>query len=191
MPLLTIIAGPNGSGKSTITRRLEFEGKHRLLDPDAIAKRIDPEDSSRAAVAAGRETILRTREYLAAGQSFAMETTLASRGPIESMAEARQLGFEVELWYICLEAPEWNIQRVGERVRQGGHGVPESDIRRRYERSLQNLPVALRNANKATVYDNAGAIPRLVLKTRNGEVAWLAPDAPAWVTNAVEALTAN
>lgn len=191
MPLLTVIAGPNGSGKSTITRRLEFEGKDHLLDPDAIAKRLDPADPSRAAVAAGRETILRTREYLAARQSFAMETTLASRGPIESMIEARKLGFEVALWYICLEAPEWNVQRVGERVRQGGHSVPEADVRRRYERSLSNLPVALRNADKAAVYDNAGAIPRLVLQTRNGEVAWLAPDAPAWVINAVHALTAN
>ena len=65
MPTLAVIAGPNGSGKSTITRYLDFEGKDRLLDPDAIARRIDPVDPGRAAVTAGREAIRRTREYIA------------------------------------------------------------------------------------------------------------------------------
>jgi predicted ABC-type ATPase len=186
-----VIAGPNGSGKSTFTRRLAFEGRERLLDPDAIAKRIDPEDPSRAAVAAGRETIRRTREYLSAGLSFAVETTLASHGPTDTMTKARELGFAVQLWYVCLDNPERNIRRVNERALSGGHDVPDADIRRRYDRSLGNLPEALRIANRANIYDNGDAAVRLVLQTRNGEVAWLAPDAPAWVTNAVEALTAN
>ena len=191
MPTLTVIAGPNGSGKSTITRYLDFEGKDRLLDPDAIARRIDPVDPGRAAVTAGREAIRRTREYIATGVSFGIETTLSSDGMVATMRQALEAGFSIHISYICLGDPELNVQRVRELVRQGGHNVPEVDIRRRYERSLQILPGALRIAHEASVFENANDEPILFLKIRNGEVAWLAPDAPAWVTNAVEALTAN
>ena len=107
------------------------------------------------------------------------------------MRQALEAGFSIHISYIYLGDPELNVQRVRERVRQGGHNVPEVDIRRRYQRSLQILPGALRIAHEASVFENANDEPILFLKIRNGEVAWLAPDAPAWVTNAVEALTAN
>ena len=51
MPTLTVIAGPNGSGKSTLTQSFEFEGSDRLLDPDAIARGMNPLNPSAAAVA--------------------------------------------------------------------------------------------------------------------------------------------
>jgi predicted ABC-type ATPase len=70
------VGGPNGSGKSSIIRWLEFEGRNNLLEVDAIAKRIDPASPRRAAVAAAKEVIRRTREYLKNHQSFAIETTL-------------------------------------------------------------------------------------------------------------------
>ena len=55
MPTLTVIAGPNGSGKSTLTRSFEFEGRDRLLDPDTIARGLNPLNPSAAAIAAGRD----------------------------------------------------------------------------------------------------------------------------------------
>src|SRR6185437_2717621 len=88
IPILTIIAGPNGSGKSTLTGRLTFEGRENLLDPDAIAKHINPSDPGRAAVTAGREVIKRTRGYLLNCESFSIETTLSGGGYLETMREA-------------------------------------------------------------------------------------------------------
>jgi predicted ABC-type ATPase len=64
LPTLTIIAGPNGSGKSTLTNFFEFEGRERLLDPDAIAVRLNPLSPSASAIAAGREVLQRTEEYV-------------------------------------------------------------------------------------------------------------------------------
>ncbi len=101
MPNLTIFAGPNGSGKSTLTETLDPAIREHLLDPDAIAKRIDPEDPARAALMAGRETLRRTQEYLEAGASFAMETTLSSKNNLRTMQDAKARGFFVELIYIC------------------------------------------------------------------------------------------
>ena len=139
-----VIAGPNGSGKSSVIGQLDYEGRENLLDPDAVAKRIDPKNLQRAAIAAAREVIQRTRHYLRDRQSFAIETTLSGGGVIETMRAAREGGFDVYLTYVCLDTAERNIQRVRERVSRGGHDVPAEDVRRRYERSLAHLPGALR-----------------------------------------------
>ncbi len=77
MPVLTIFAGPNGSGKSSIIRRVDFAGRGNLLEADAIAARIHSGDPGKAAIAAGREVLLRTRGYLDSRQDFAVETTLS------------------------------------------------------------------------------------------------------------------
>jgi predicted ABC-type ATPase len=64
VPTLTVIAGPNGSGKSTLTQFVDFEGRDRLLDPDRIARLLNPSNPTAAAIAAGREVLRRTADYL-------------------------------------------------------------------------------------------------------------------------------
>jgi hypothetical protein len=59
------------------------------------------------------------------------------------MVEAKSRGFEVVLIYIGTESVEINLARIKNRVLQGGHDVPEKDVRRRYQRSFRNLPIAL------------------------------------------------
>ncbi len=188
MPTLTVVGGPNGSGKSSVICAQEFEGLESLLNPDIVAKRINPEDPQRAAVAAAREVILKTREYLDNRQSFAIETTLSSGSTLATMGQAKALGFVVRLLYVCLDTAELNIQRVRERVVQGGHDVPESDIRRRYHRSLSNLPAAPRLAHEGFVFDNSD-LTRKVLETRSGAIVWRADNEPAWVTRICEAIS--
>jgi predicted ABC-type ATPase len=97
------------------------------------------------------------------------------------MRTARERGFTVHLAYICLDSAEVNVQRVRARFAQGGHDVPDADIRRRYERSLANVPLAVRIANTAWLYDNSGHTSRAVMGTRDGLVIWCADDAPGWV----------
>ena len=134
-----VIAGPNGSGKTSVIGQLDYDGRENLLDPDAVARRIDPDNLQRAAITAAREVIQRTRRYLRDQVSFAVETTLSGGGVLETMQLARERGFDVCLTYICLDSAELNIQRVRERVSRGGHDVPADDVRRRYERSVANL----------------------------------------------------
>ncbi len=188
MPTLTVIGGPNGSGKSTFTRKLDFDGRANLLDPDAIARRMNPDDLRLAAINAAREVIQRTRDYLRDEQSFAIETTLSGVSILETMRRARERGFIVRLVYVCVENPDWNIERVRARFAQGGHDVADGDIRRRYERSLGNLPAALRLAHQAVVYDNSAFEPRRVLKTRDGVVVWHGDNEPEWATRTRQAL---
>jgi predicted ABC-type ATPase len=89
VPVLTVIAGPNGSGKSTLTARIGFEGREHLLDPDAVARDINPSNPTAAAIEAGRQVSIRIRDYLLRGTSFAVETTLSGRSIMTLLAVAR------------------------------------------------------------------------------------------------------
>jgi predicted ABC-type ATPase len=80
VPVLTIFAGPNGSGKSSLIRLTEFEGRHNLLEADAIARRVNPKSPGQAAIAAGREVLRLTNAYLERGESFALEKLLPEVG---------------------------------------------------------------------------------------------------------------
>jgi predicted ABC-type ATPase len=184
VPVFTVFAGPNGAGKSTVIKLPEFESRRtNLLEADAIAKRMDPADPLRAAVAAGREVILRTREYLRTRQNFAMETTFSGTRTLVTMREARSEGFRVELVYVGLVDSDYCIRRVRERVAQGGHFVPDDDVKRRYARSVTNLASALGLADKVTVYDNSDVAIRKVLEAAAGVIHWRAENEPAWITS--------
>lgn len=77
---------------------------------------------------------------------------------------------------------ETSIKRVAQRVAEGGHNVPEEDIRRRYTRSLINLPVALQQADRALIFDNSTQVGhRQVLTIENGIITQKARELPEWI----------
>ena len=180
MPTLTVIAGPNGSGKSTLTRSFEFVGRDFLLDPDAMARALNPSNPSAAAIAAGREVLKRTAGYLNRGVSFAVETTLSSRHRVDLIRNAKSRGYEVHLVFIGLDSPERCITRIRNRAARGGHFIPDADVRRRYARSLANAAQALRLADTAKFYDNSGDHARLVLAANAGIAVWREEPVPEW-----------
>ena len=186
MPVLTIFAGPNGSGKSSLIRQVEFEGRGNLLEPDAIASRINPETPQQAGLSAGREVLRRTAEYIRNAESFAIETTLAGGWTNSAIGAALERLFFIRLFYICLDNSERSIQRVRERVAQGGHDVPDADVRRRYTRSLTNASHVLKLVHQGLVFDNSGAEPRPVFEMRGGRVLSLADKIPEWAATLLE-----
>ena len=181
MPTLVVIAGPNGSGKSTLTAAVDFEGRANLVDPDAIAGRMNPSHPETAAGPAAREAIARCRGYLAEKTSFAVETTLAGKRALTFMREAKSAGFQIQLLYVALSSPELHIQRVRLRVSQGGQDVTDQDIRRRCARSLAHAPEAVRLADETVIFDNSGLERQRVLEIRNGRVTWRAARVSRWV----------
>jgi predicted ABC-type ATPase len=98
------------------------------------------------------------------------------------MQYAREIsrGFEVVLIYIGAESVEINLVRISERVRVGGHSVPENDVRRRYLRSFENLPIAAKHAHHVLLFDNStvGGY-RLVGILSPPNYEWL-PPLPSW-----------
>ncbi len=111
-----------------------------------------------------------------------METTLSGKNYLQMMQYARGIdrGFEVVLIYIGTESVEINLARIAKRVLAGGHNVPEMDVRRRYLRSLQNLPAATGLADRVIVFDNSDDLGyRLVGLLGRGLHQWFDP-LPAW-----------
>jgi len=189
VPTLTIIAGPNGAGKSTLSDSARIHGQVLVLDADALARRLRPDDPARAAPQAGREMIRRENAYLASRSSFAIETTLAGTGTLRLMERAREQGFTVHLLYIGVDTVETVLGRIEERVSRGGHGIPEPDVRRRYERSLRHLRPAIDRADRTTLIDNStdqGPFEVLVLEKR--QIVSRAMEMPRWVTTTVDEL---
>jgi predicted ABC-type ATPase len=185
MPTLTVVAGANGSGKSTLTKL--STNNTPLIDPDAIAREIDPADPSSAAISAGRQALILAQQYVQSGQSFVVETTLAGNTYINLMCEVKSRGWLVVLIYIGIDNPNINVLRVGDRVELGGHDVPRSDILRRYDRSLANLTKAAKIVDRLILYDNSTDARHQLVATVEGNeaVTYYMQELPSWVDRAI------
>lgn len=137
-PLVAVLAGPNGAGKSTAASTL-LPDELPFLNADEIAKSLPGYPSQGADIEAGRILLQSLDDLERRHASFAMETTLASRSLAPRIARLRRSGYLFHLIYVWTPSAEFSIQRVAERVRLGGHSVPEDTIRRRYEAGLKNL----------------------------------------------------
>ncbi|HEY9173792.1 MAG TPA: AAA family ATPase [Verrucomicrobiae bacterium] len=140
-PTIYVIAGCNGAGKTTFAK--EFLPKEvkclRFLNADEIARGLSPLKPSAGAVRAARLLLTQVDECLRRRETFALESTLSGKTYIRLFRCARQFGYEIELHYLWLSSPVQAIARVRQRVQQGGHHVPATDIRRRFHRSLVHL----------------------------------------------------
>ena len=104
--------------------------------------------------------------------SFGWESTLAGRSHAPILREARLAGYEIELHYLSVPSPLVCIDRVAQRVREGGHNVPLADIKRRFHRSLANLvDIYLPLADRWTIWDSTGTRPLPVLHSSRAAVA--------------------
>jgi predicted ABC-type ATPase len=102
------------------------------------------------------------RRFLA-GQSFAFETTLAGRGYLRQIPRWQAAGYRTELIFLRLANADEAVARVAQRVKQGGHAIPETVIRRRFEAGLENLTHLYAPAVDAWVlYDNSGELSQLL-----------------------------
>lgn len=137
MPQVIVIAGPNGAGKSTSAPAL-VEGIP-FINADEIAKGLRTGAGQNVNLQAGRlmrEQLDGLERHRA---DFALETTLASRALAPRLERLRSDGYQVRLVFFWLPSVELAIERVADRVRRGGHDIPEAVIRRRYRTGVANF----------------------------------------------------
>ncbi len=140
-PLVVVIAGPNGAGKSTTARRLlqDAFAVSEFVNADTIAQGFSAFQPETVSIEAGRAMLKRLNTLVTARESFAFETTLASRTFAPWLKARRDQGFRTHLAFLSLPDADLAVARVAERVREGGHHVPEDVIRRRFTRGLANF----------------------------------------------------
>lgn len=170
---LYIIAGPNGAGKTTFAKEFlpNFVDCPEFVNADLIAGGLSPFSPKAAAVEAGRLMLRRIHQLASRRHAFGFETTLSGRGYLSLFRGLRAKGYRIHLFYLWLPNVQIAIQRVRERVRQGGHSVPEEDIRRRFNRGLKNLFAEYLNLMDTwTLSDNSGSLPRTVAYAKEGRI---------------------
>ncbi|PKL22043.1 MAG: hypothetical protein CVV48_04800 [Spirochaetae bacterium HGW-Spirochaetae-4] len=121
---------------------------------------------------------------LQSNSSFSCETVFSHVSKLEFMKDAKSQGYKVYLYFISTEQPLINIDRIQNRVDQGGHSVPDEKICSRYYRTMDNLLSAVRLADKAYLFDNSGIEDGKMFQNfaeiQRGEVSLLTDTTPAW-----------
>jgi len=176
-----MIAGPNGAGKTTMTLEL-ISGKtmlYEFINADEIARGLAPLHPESVALTASKLMVKRLKELLEANKSFAFETTASGTNYIKHLKAAKSKGYQVSLTYLWLNCPEQAVRRVMQRVKQGGHHVPEQAIRRRYYAGLRNLFNSyLPLADRVYVLDSSSDEPEkklIAIKNQNRDLEILDP----------------
>jgi predicted ABC-type ATPase len=136
---LILVGGPNGSGKSTFAIHHAMKTGMRYIGADQIASDISPLDPHSARIEAARQFIVRIREAISNGESLVVESTLAGKSLQNLINEAKTAGYHTTIVFVFLDSADTCVNRVVQRVKLGGHSVPEPDIRRRFARAISNF----------------------------------------------------
>lgn len=164
MKCYTIIGGVNGTGKSSLLGVLAT-----MVDTGTVIDDTDIE------------------ECLAKNLSFTQETTLSGRKTEVTAARAREQGYYVRLYYVGLDTPDECLARIANRVRRGGHDIPENDVLRRFEGRWDAVEKILPYCDEAHFFDNDNGFVE-VAEYRNGELQLKGERLPAWIAELSERL---
>jgi predicted ABC-type ATPase len=181
MARLTVIAGVNGSGKSTLVNELE-----KIMDigvkinADEIAKEFGDFNNKLIQEHAGRQTLKIIADCIENKTDFNFETTFSGKGILRKIDDAKNNDFDVDLIYIAIEKKTSKL-RINSRVLKGGHNIPDLDIERRYDRSVNNF---INNANRfqnVYFYENEGSKHNLIFVIENGKFVYINEEIPEWI----------
>jgi predicted ABC-type ATPase len=165
LPSLYIIAGCNGAGKTTASFTVlpELLNVKEFVNADEIARGLSPFQPETVSIEAGRIMLARIEELLRQQQDFAFETTLSTRSFAALCNRVKLLGYKVYLTFLWLDSEDLAVERVKQRVSEGGHNIPEDTIRRRYKKGLQNFFELYKSRVDFWLFlDNSGTEPELI-----------------------------
>lgn len=181
-PVIVVLAGVNGAGKSSVIGTHLREAGLAYFNPDEAARRIAERlrcSVDEANALAWNEGKGRLERAIENGTSYAFETTLGGRTITRLLMKAARAGCEILVWFVGLATPEQHLARVRARVSTGGHDIPETKIRERWDTSRRNIIALMPFLTELKLFDNSGegdpsmgAIPepRLLLHWRHGKV---------------------
>jgi predicted ABC-type ATPase len=174
VPTLHIIAGPNGVGKTTFAdrylpqtiRQLEF------VNADLIARGLSPYDPDSVAMDAGRIALARIRHLIENRQSFTWETTMSGRTAVGWLQKAKDAGYQIKCYFLWVREVETTLNRIRQRVHEGGHNIEPDVSRRRFFKTIQNFFSIYRPlCDSWKLIANEGGAHRLLAVEKDGNLA--------------------
>ena len=179
-----MLAGPNGSGKSTLYEtRIAPKFAVPFINADIIQRDELKDGDVNAAYVAAQIATERRASLMADRKSFATETVFSHPSKLDLITQAKARGYRVMMFHISVAHPDLSVARVGERVIEGGHPVPEEKIRSRYDRSGPLIRQAVLSSDIGHVFDNSqlNQPPVWALSFSNGTLTFSLPQLPDWV----------
>ena len=137
---------------------------------------------------AGKIAVYKIKKYFAEGTSFLQETTLCGTSIINNIKKAKTQEYSIIMYYIGVSSIKIAKERVKWRVEHGGHGIPESDIERRYAESFEKLKNILPLCDILEIYDNSQSFIRAAQIEKNICVDKI-QNCPLWVEEILERVT--
>ena len=128
---------------------------------------------------AGKMAVRKIARCFDEGITFNQETTLCGKSILSNIAKAKKRGYFIELHYIGVENADIAKERVARRIKQGGHGIAEQDIERRFVETFDNLKKVLPESNLAVFYDNTIEFRRFAIY-KNGNPVRVSHNVPKW-----------
>jgi predicted ABC-type ATPase len=188
-PTVYVIAGPNGAGKTTFASAFlpDFVNCRQFLNADLIAAGLSPFAPETQNLRAGRLLLERIKELSLATDDFGFETTLSGRTHVRLLTDLKQVGYRVVLFFLWLPSADLAVSRVANRVQQGGHAVPEADVRRRFASGLKYLFKLYRPRLDAWwLYDASRLPPVLIAREEEGTLTVVDVDLFTQIQRSVE-----
>lgn len=162
---LYIIAGCNGAGKTTASFTIlpEILDCKEFVNADEIAKGLSPFQPEKVSFESGRIMLNRMQELFNNNESFAFETTLATKSYKQKIIEAKRNGYNTTLLFFWLKNSDLAKERVKTRVLEGGHNIESNVIERRYLKGIINLfDIYLPIVDQVLIFDNSEGNHKLV-----------------------------
>ena len=162
----TIFAGVNGAGKSSLYSifKSELDLGARINTDEIVGKNWRDE---KLQIHAARKAI-EIRNFCFENQiRLNQETTLTGKTMLKSIEKAKKIGYFINLYYMVVDSEKIAISRVNERVRNGGHGIPEEIIKKRFKESYSNLFKILLYCDSYKIFDNTIFFNKIIEKTEN------------------------
>jgi len=164
MKKYTIVAGVNGAGKTTLYDAEQLQKTEYRINADEILVEAGGDWRNASDVMnAGKTAVERLKQYIEDGVSFNQETTLCGNSILNIIAKAKDKGYLIEVHYIGLSSVILAKERIAKRVAEGGHGVSDTDVDRRYEQSFKNLIKIIPICNLVALYDNTDEFRRFAI----------------------------
>lgn len=164
-PIVYILAGPNGAGKSTFSKLFlpEYADCREFVNADLIAAGLSPFNPESLAIEAGRLMLERIETLARSRVDFGFETTLSGRAHVSLISRLRSEGYRIVLFFLWLSDSDLALTRVRDRVRVGGHHIPDDVVRRRFKRGIANFfQIYLPVLDSWLIFDNSGKGPKMI-----------------------------
>jgi predicted ABC-type ATPase len=172
-PRLYIIAGPNGAGKTTFAKEFlpHYADCYEFVNADLIAGGLSPFQPERAAIQAGKIMLEQIHALSKRGVNFGFETTLSGKTFVHLLRDLKKQGYHIHLFFLWIPDVDLALKRIADRVKNGGHTIPENVVRRRFNKGLQNFCRIYRPLlDTWALFDNSTDTPDLIVYEEFGKL---------------------